>query len=184
MSTTKTEHMCVNKGSHDGVGGQVKMQGQVVPEVENFQYLGPTIACDGRSDGDVKKRIQAGWNNWRKVTGLVCDKKVLVRLKGCIHKAVVRPAILYGMETVPLNKGMVKIDVYGRDENVDDGRYELIRRKKIRNEVVRGKLGVREVSAMVKENCLRWYGHVRTREESYVGRMSDGERDARKEKER
>ena len=27
VSTTKTEYMCVNKGGHDGVGGQVKMQG-------------------------------------------------------------------------------------------------------------------------------------------------------------
>ena len=38
----------------------------------------------------------------------VCDRKVPVRLKGCIHKAIVRPAMLYGMETVPLNKSMVK----------------------------------------------------------------------------
>ena len=53
--------MCVNKGNHDGVGGQVKMQGQVVPEVEDFKYLEFTIACDGRSIGEVKKRMQAGW---------------------------------------------------------------------------------------------------------------------------
>ena len=67
----------------------------------------------------MKKRIQAEWNNWRKVTGLVCDRKVPVRLKGCIYKAVVGPAMLYGMETVPLNKSMdVKEDGCGRDENV------------------------------------------------------------------
>ena len=44
----------------------------------------------------------------RKVTGLVCDSKVPVKLKGCIHKTVVRPAMLCGMGTVPLNKSMVK----------------------------------------------------------------------------
>ena len=84
------------------------MQGQVVREVEDFKYLGSTIACSGKSDREVKKRIQAGWNNWRKVTGLACDRKVSIRLKGCIHKAIVRLAMLYGMETVPLNKSMVK----------------------------------------------------------------------------
>ena len=31
VSTIKTGYMCVNKGGHDGVGGQVKIQGQVVP---------------------------------------------------------------------------------------------------------------------------------------------------------
>ena len=117
----------------------------------------------------MKKRIQAGSNNWRKVTGLVCDRKVPVRLKGCIHKAVVRPAMLYGMETIPLNKSMVKkMDV----AEMKMLRWEigLTRREKIRNEVVRGKLRVREVSEKAKENRLRWYGHVRRREESYVGR--------------
>ena len=59
----------------------------------------------------------------------------------------------------------------------------LTKREKIRNEVVRGKLGVREVSAKAKENRLRWYGYVRRKEESYVGK-SDGDGDAKKEKER
>ena len=161
--------MCINKDGCNGVDGQVKMQGQVVPEVEDFKYLGSTIACNGKSDREVKKRIQAGWNNWRKVTGLVCDRKVPVRLKGCIHKAIVRPAMLYGMETVPLNKSMVKkMDV----AEMKMLRWEigLTRREKIRNEVVWVKLGVREISAKVKESRLQWYGHVRRREESYVGR--------------
>ena len=62
---------------------------------------------------------------------------------GCIHKVnIVRPAMLYGMETVPLNKSMVKkMDV----AEMKMLRWEigLTRREKIRNEVVRGKLGVR-----------------------------------------
>ena len=108
----------------------------------------------------MRKRIQAGWNNWRKVTGLVCDRKVPVRLKGCMHKAIVRPAMLYGMETVPLNKSMVKkMDV----AEMKMLRWEigLTRREKIRNEVVWVKLGVREISEKVKESRLQWYGHVR-----------------------
>ena len=55
VNTTKTEHVCMNKGGHDGVGEQVKTQGQVVPKVEDSKYLGSTITCDGRSDGEVKK---------------------------------------------------------------------------------------------------------------------------------
>ena len=34
VNTIKTEYICVNKDGHNGVGGQVKMQGQVVLEVE------------------------------------------------------------------------------------------------------------------------------------------------------
>ena len=169
VSRAKMEYMCINKDGCNGVDGQVKMQGQVAPEVEDFKYLRSTIACNGKSDREVKKRIQAGWNNWRKVTGLVYDRKVPVRLKGCIYKAIVRPAMLYDMETVPLNKSMIKkMDV----EEMKILRWEigLMRREKIWNEVVQVMLGVREISAKVKESCLQWYGHVRRREESYVGR--------------
>ena len=62
--------------------------------------------------------------------------------------------MLYSMETVPLNKSMVKkMDV----AEMKMLRWEigLTRREKIRNEVVRGKLGVREVSTKAKENHLR-----------------------------
>ena len=31
-------------------------------------------------------------------------------------------------------------------------------------------MGVREVSVKAKENRLQWYGHVRRREKSYMGR--------------
>ena len=55
------------------------------------------------------------------MTGLVCDRKVPARLKGCIHKAVVRPAMLYGMETVPLNKSIVKKMDVAETENVEMG---------------------------------------------------------------
>ena len=63
-----------------------------------------------------------------------------------------------------LNKSMVKkMDV----AEMKMLRWEigLTRREKIRNEVVQVKLGVREISAKVKESRLQWYGLVRRREE-------------------
>lgn len=38
-------------------------------------------------------------NHWRRVSRVICD-----RVKENIHKMVVRPAILYGLETVALTK--------------------------------------------------------------------------------
>ena len=34
----------------------------------------------------MAKRIQAGWDNWRKVTGVLCDKKAPSRIKGRLYK--------------------------------------------------------------------------------------------------
>ncbi|XP_047499085.1 uncharacterized protein LOC125045702 [Penaeus chinensis] len=37
------------------------------------------------------------------MSGVLCDRKVPPRVKGKIHRTVVQPAMLYGMETVPLS---------------------------------------------------------------------------------
>ena len=51
---------------------------------------------------EVKKRIQAGWSRWRKVSGIICDRKLSTRVKGKVYNTAVRPAMLYGRETVAL----------------------------------------------------------------------------------
>ena len=61
---------------------------------------------------EVKKRINAGWIGWRKVTGVLCDKNMPGSVKGRIYCTYVRPAMLYGMGTVPIGK-----DRGGRNEN-------------------------------------------------------------------
>ncbi|XP_068223280.1 cuticle protein AM1199-like [Palaemon carinicauda] len=46
----------------------------------------------------------------------------------------------------------------------------VTRRDKIRNEVIRGTTGVRELSEGIQKIKLRWYGHVMRRDEQYIGR--------------
>ena len=61
---------------------------------------------------EVKKRTQCGWNNWMKMSEVLCDKRVPPPVKGKIQKMIVQPAMLYGMETVPVTSPHVtKLDV-------------------------------------------------------------------------
>ena len=55
----------------------------------------------------MRKRIQAGWMNWKKVSGVLRDRKLSARVKGKMYKSVVRPAMLYGMETVAVTEKQV-----------------------------------------------------------------------------
>ena len=62
----------------------------------------------GSCEREVKKRMQAGWNRWRKVSGVICDRRLPARLKGKVYSSLVRPAMVYGLETVAVTKKQVE----------------------------------------------------------------------------
>ena len=101
MSQTKTEYLRV--GSVDD-GEELKLQEEMVKRAKNFKYLGSTVSSDGRCEEEVRRRIQAGCMSWRKVSGVLCDRKLSAKVKGKMYKSVVRPAMLYGMETAAVTK--------------------------------------------------------------------------------
>ena len=80
------------------------MQGEEVAKLEYFKYLGSTVQSNGECGREVKKRVHAGWNSWRIMPGVICDRRVPARVKGKVYRVAVRPAMLYGLETVALTK--------------------------------------------------------------------------------
>ncbi|KAF3624971.1 Long chain acyl-CoA synthetase 6, peroxisomal [Capsicum annuum] len=92
------------------------------------EYMG-----NGEIDEDVSKRIGAGWMKWRLASGVLCDKKVPLKLKGKFYRVVVCPAML------------------------------LTRGDRVRNEAIREKMGVASVEDKMREGRLRWFGHVMRR---------------------
>ena len=104
VSKTKTEYTYLNETS----SGSVKMQSDQLPQVTEFKYLIRTLQSDGDINTDVNQRAQCGWNNWRNMAGVLCNKKVPPHEKGNIHKIIVQPAMLYGMETVSVTSSHVK----------------------------------------------------------------------------
>ena len=46
--------------------------------------------------GDKTYRVIAAWRNWKRCSGVLCDKKMTVKTKGKIDRTVIRPALLFG----------------------------------------------------------------------------------------
>ena len=67
--------------------------------MNTFKYLGATLAENGDLDAEMMHRIQSGWKNWKRVSGILCDRRISLRVKGKVYKTVVRPAMMYGAET-------------------------------------------------------------------------------------
>ena len=74
VSRSKTKYLCINGGNDDET---VKMKDTKVPRVKEFKYLGSTVQESGYCEREVKKRVQAGWNKWRRVSGVICDRRLI-----------------------------------------------------------------------------------------------------------
>ena len=62
----------------------------------------------GELDEEIEKRIQAGWRNWRRMSGVLCDKRLSARRKGKVFKVVVRPVMTFRAETWNIKKSQEK----------------------------------------------------------------------------
>ena len=67
--------------------------------MNTFKYLGATLAENGDLDAEMTHRIQSGWKNWKKLSVIMCDRRISLRVKGKVYKTVVRPAMMYVAET-------------------------------------------------------------------------------------
>ncbi|KAK3517165.1 hypothetical protein QTP70_000239 [Hemibagrus guttatus] len=160
VSGSKTEYMCVNEREGSGT---VRLQGEEVKKVQEFKYLGSTVQSNGECGKEVKKRVQAGWNGWRKVWGVLCDRKISARIKGKVYRTVVRAAMLYGLETVSLRKRQ-ESELEVAELKMLRFSLGVTRLDRIRNEYIRGTAHVGRLGDKVREARLRWFGHVQRRE--------------------
>ncbi|KAK3509487.1 hypothetical protein QTP70_035130, partial [Hemibagrus guttatus] len=179
VSRSKTEYMCVNEREGSGT---IRLQGEEVKKVQEFKYLRSTVQSNGECGKEVKKRVQAGWNGWRKVSGVLCDRKISARIKGKVYRTVVRPAMLYGLETVSLRKRQ-ESELEVAELKMLRFSLGVARLDRIRNEYIRGTAHVGRLGDKVREARLRWFGHVQRRESEYIGRrMLDMELPGRRQR--
>ncbi|KAK3507927.1 hypothetical protein QTP70_003822 [Hemibagrus guttatus] len=152
VSRSKTEYMCVNEREGSDT---VRLQDEDVKKVQEFKYLGSTVQSNGECGKEVKKRVQAGWNGWRKVSGVLCDRKISAGIKGKVYRTVVRAAMLYGLETVSLRKR--------QESELEVAELKMLRFSlgvtsldRIRNEYIRGTAHVGSLGDKVRKLKRTW----------------------------
>ncbi|KAF3664671.1 putative DNA-directed RNA polymerase IV subunit 1-like isoform X2 [Capsicum annuum] len=134
LSWTKTEYLeCKFNDSRLEEEVVVKLDSQAVCKRDSFKYLRPTIQGNGEIDVDVSHRIGA-----------------------------VRLAMLYGAECWPIkNSHVQKLKVV--EMRMLFWMCGFTRADKVRNEIIREKVGVVSVKDKMQEVRLRWFSHVMRR---------------------
>ena len=167
LNINKTEYMCTTT-----VTSPIVVDGTPLTMATKFPYLGSTLSADGDAKADTTARINAAWNKWRSVTGILCDKRMPIHLKSKIYTSIVRPVATYGAETKQMTA--VETRAYGVME-MKMLRWSLghTRLERIRNETIRGRLKVQPIVNSLAASRLRWYGHVQRRPPEAVCKSAD-----------
>ncbi|KAI5618019.1 hypothetical protein C0J50_22608, partial [Silurus asotus] len=93
----------------------------------------------------------------------ICDRRVSVRVKGKVYRTVVRPEMLYGLETVAFSKR--------QEEELEVAELKMLTTMdRIRNVFIRGTAHVGCFGDEVREVRLKWFGHVQRRDMGYISR--------------
>ena len=68
--------------------------GEELQRVHHFKYIGPSVEETAGMTTEISQRVSAAWRNWKRCIGVLCDRKMPVKLKGKVYTTVVRPALL------------------------------------------------------------------------------------------
>lgn len=154
LNITKTEYMETNP-----TVGTITVNGENLKKTTHFRYLGSVLQCDGGIERVVRARVNASWLRWREISGVLCDKKMPLRLKSKIYQTMIRPITLYGVECLPVTK-------------FDEHRLQVMEMRMarwasgvslldhIQNNVIRQYMGIVPITNKMRERRLQWFGHV------------------------
>ncbi|XP_075990249.1 uncharacterized protein LOC142985892 [Anticarsia gemmatalis] len=150
LSVAKTQFMSLNEpGPNDN--SPISIDGQLVAMCDQYKYLGNMMHSSGNLECNIQHRIAAVWLKWREVTGVICDKRMPVKLKGLVYKTIIRPVLMYGSETWAVTQKNVHT-IQVAEMKMLRWMCGVTRLDKIGNEYVRGSLGVRDIADKIQEN--------------------------------
>ena len=59
----------------------INLQAETVERLNTFKYIGATLSDNGDLDAEMT-HIQSGWKNWKRVSGILCDRTISLRVMG------------------------------------------------------------------------------------------------------
>ena len=77
----------------------IELEGKILNQRDSFVYLGGAVCGDGKTERDIRRRVQAAANAWRAVAWVMADRRFSKRLKDTFMSTCVTLARLYVTET-------------------------------------------------------------------------------------
>ena len=157
LNLVKTEVLHIG---HQREELDIELEGKKLTQRDSFVYLGGAVCGDGKTEREVRRRVQAGANAWKTVEGLMTDRRISKRLKGKVMSTCVTRACLYGTETLALTE-LQQQRLQVCENNWVRKIARVTRADRRRMVELREETGVqRSLTERLARSSLQWAGHV------------------------
>ncbi|KAK3508726.1 hypothetical protein QTP70_004271 [Hemibagrus guttatus] len=157
VSTSKSEAMVLDRKK---VACTLQVGGEVLPQVEEFKYLGVLFTSEGRMDREIDRRIGAAAAVMRSMYRSVVVKKELSRkAKLSIYQSIYVPTLTYGHKLWVMTE-RVRSQIQAAKMSFLHRVAGHSLRDRVRSSVTREELGVEPLLLHIERGQLRWLGHL------------------------
>ncbi|KAK3548428.1 hypothetical protein QTP70_012986 [Hemibagrus guttatus] len=157
VSTSKSEAMVLDRKK---VACTLQVGGEVLPQVEEFKYLGVLFTSEGRMDHEIDTRIGAAaavmWSMYRSV---VVKKELSRKAKLSIYQSIYVPTLTYGHDLWVMTE-RVRSQIQAAEMSFLRRVAGRSLRDRVRTSVTREELGVQPLLLHIERGQLRWLDHL------------------------
>ena len=181
VNSKKTKVMLFGKTDAVVPAPKIVLRSGPLEVVEEFCYLGSTLAADGRLDREVEERIAKASRAFDALHKVAWKRpEISLTTKVALYRACVLSSLLYGAETWTL--------LAAHTRRLEAFHHRCLRRilrvwwwEKVTNEEVRERTGMGLLSTIIQKRRLQWVGHVERMGEDRMPRvLLDGRLKGRK----
>ena len=124
-----------------------------------FSYLGDVISAGGGCLQAIGTRCSVAWGKFKRLLPILTSKSLSLLTRGKVYNTCVRSAMLHGSET-----WAPRVSDTSRLQRTDRAMIRWICGARLLDRIPSGellaKLGLEDVTSVLRSRRLRWHGHV------------------------
>ena len=105
----------------------------------------------------MNNTVKVAWAKLREVSGVWCDKKMCIKIKGKIYKTIAKPAMTYGSECWAVKKNDTQ-KLHTTEMRMRRWARGKTKKDHIKNEDIWREANIEPMTTFLRQKQLRWAG--------------------------
>uniref|UniRef100_A0A8C6L319 Reverse transcriptase domain-containing protein n=1 Tax=Nothobranchius furzeri TaxID=105023 RepID=A0A8C6L319_NOTFU len=157
ISTSKSETMVRDR---ERVACQLLVGREVLPQVEEFKYLGVLFTSEGRTDREIDRRIGSVSAVMRTLNrSIVVNRELSQKTRLSIYRSIYVPILTYGHELWVMTE-RTRSRIQAAEMSFLRRVARLSLRDRVRSSDILEGLGVELLLLRIERSQLTWFGHL------------------------